>query len=213
LSSPVTCTDPQTQTTDTAGQAFAGSCTNDAGLTTNATPLTVKVDKTVPTIAITTPTAAASYNLNQSVASNYACADALSGIASCNGSVANGANIDTASAGGKVFAVTAVDAAGNSLTQSVGYDVVGPVSVDEQLSSLGRLISGMGAPAGTTHSLLAKLAAVQSSVANGNTTSACNQLSALIHEAQAQSGKKLTVDQANAIIAAVQDLSSALGCP
>jgi hypothetical protein len=48
---------------------------------------------------------------------------------------------------------------------------------------------------------------------SGNTTSACNQLGALIHEAQAQSGKKLTVDQANAIIAAVQDLSSALGCP
>jgi len=48
ISSPVTCTADQFQTTETTGTSFAGSCTNDAGLTTNATPLTVKVDKTAP---------------------------------------------------------------------------------------------------------------------------------------------------------------------
>jgi hypothetical protein len=124
VSAPVTCTAPQSQTTDTAGQAFAGSCANAAGLTASATPLTVKLDKTAPTIAINAPTNGASYDLNQSVAANYACADAPSGIASCAGPVASGANISTASAGAKTFAVTAVDAAGNSTTQTVGYDVV-----------------------------------------------------------------------------------------
>lgn len=213
ISNPVTCTAPQSQTTDTSGRAFAGSCTNAAGLSASATSLTVKVDRTAPTIAINAPTNGASYTLNQLVAANYACVDALSGMTSCAGTVASGANIDTASAGGKTFTVTAVDAAGNSTTQSVGYDVVGPVPVDEQLRSLGALISGVGAPPGTTRSLLAKLGAVQSSVARGNTTSACNQLSALIHEVQAQSGKKLTVDEADAIIAAAEQLSSALGCP
>ncbi|MBI4318601.1 MAG: DUF11 domain-containing protein, partial [Chloroflexi bacterium] len=49
ISSPVFCTANQTQTADTAGTAFNGSCTNHAGLTTSATPLTVKLDKTAPT--------------------------------------------------------------------------------------------------------------------------------------------------------------------
>ena len=51
-SAPVTCTADQFQTTETAGAAFAGSCTNDAGLSTNAAPLTVKLDKTAPSAAL-----------------------------------------------------------------------------------------------------------------------------------------------------------------
>lgn len=46
----------QYQTVNTAGQVFNGYCTNTAGLTTNASPLTIKLDKTAPivgTIAIT----------------------------------------------------------------------------------------------------------------------------------------------------------------
>ncbi|HVF25976.1 MAG TPA: hypothetical protein VNA23_08805, partial [Anaerolineales bacterium] len=45
ISGPVTCTVDQFQTTDTASTIFNGSCTNNAGLTTNASPLTIKVDK------------------------------------------------------------------------------------------------------------------------------------------------------------------------
>jgi hypothetical protein len=52
ISSPVTCTADQSQTTETAGQVFNGSCTNNAGLTTNAAPLTVKLDKTGPSAAL-----------------------------------------------------------------------------------------------------------------------------------------------------------------
>ena len=52
VSSPVTCTADQNQTTETAGQALNGSCTNDAGLTSNAVPLTVKLDKTGPTATL-----------------------------------------------------------------------------------------------------------------------------------------------------------------
>lgn len=50
-----TCTADQYQTTETAGEAFNGSCTNQAGLSTNAAPLTVKLDKTGPTadVAVT----------------------------------------------------------------------------------------------------------------------------------------------------------------
>ena len=44
------------------------------------------------------------------------------------------------------------------------------------------------------------------------TTAACGQLKALINQAQAQSGKKLTVGQATAIITAAQPIRTALGC-
>jgi hypothetical protein len=52
VSAPVTCTADQVQGADTTGVAFNGSCTNAAGLSASATPLTVKVDKTPPTITL-----------------------------------------------------------------------------------------------------------------------------------------------------------------
>ena len=69
---------------------------------------------TPPTVVITTPPNGATYLLNAAVAANYACTDGLAGIASCAGPVANGANINTASVGGKSFAVNATDQAGNA---------------------------------------------------------------------------------------------------
>ena len=39
-------------TTETTGSVFHGTCTNDAGLTTDASPLTVKLDKTGPTATL-----------------------------------------------------------------------------------------------------------------------------------------------------------------
>ena len=52
VSGPVVCTADQHQTDETSGQAFTGSCTNDAGISTNAAPLTVKLDKTGPSAAL-----------------------------------------------------------------------------------------------------------------------------------------------------------------
>lgn len=53
ISSPVTCTTDQYQTTETTGVVFNGKCTNDAGLSTDADSLTVKLDKTGPTAVLT----------------------------------------------------------------------------------------------------------------------------------------------------------------
>jgi len=53
ISSPVTCTADQSLTTETTGTVFHGSCTNDAGLSTAAADLTVKLDKTAPLITVT----------------------------------------------------------------------------------------------------------------------------------------------------------------
>lgn len=48
MSGPVSCTAPVDLTTDTSSTPVNGSCTNEAGITTPALPLTVKVDKTDP---------------------------------------------------------------------------------------------------------------------------------------------------------------------
>ena len=123
ISSPVTCTADQHQTTDTTGTGFNGSCTNNAGLTTNAAPLTIKRDATPPTIAITAPATNGTYVLNAAVASNYSCGDVTSGLASCSGPVANGASFDTSAVGSKTFTVNAADAAGNTATATNIYKV------------------------------------------------------------------------------------------
>ena len=83
ISGPVNCTADQQQTAETTGAVFNGSCTNQAGLTTNAAPLTVKLDENAPTTTAT-PTPAPNLsgwnNTNVSVA--LACADSFSLCAS-----------------------------------------------------------------------------------------------------------------------------------
>jgi large repetitive protein len=52
ISGPVSCTATQILSTETTGTTLQGSCTNDAGLTTDSAPVIVKVDKTNPTTAL-----------------------------------------------------------------------------------------------------------------------------------------------------------------
>jgi len=80
----------------------------------------------------------------------------------------------------------------------------------EQLADLETLVSSFGLPAGTANSLLAKVRAAAAALARGNTTAACNQLGALINEANAQSGKHPS--EAAAIIKAAQAIQTALDC-
>jgi len=81
-----------------------------------------KVDKKPPQIVINAP-AAATYKLNQAVASSYSCTDGGSGVATCAGPVASGSNFDTASPGIKTFTVNSTDNVGNPSAQSVSYTV------------------------------------------------------------------------------------------
>ena len=71
---------------------------------------------------ITSPTG--TYALGQTVPATYSCADTGSGIATCAGTVPNGANYNTASEGTTNFAVTATDAVGNRADAMVTYGVV-----------------------------------------------------------------------------------------
>jgi hypothetical protein len=93
-------------------------------------PLPDPEDTTPPEVTIAAPADGALYTKDQVVAADYACDDEPggSGLASCDGPVAAGDPIDTASVGGHLFAVTGSDNAGNEVTLEHGYGVVFSVS-------------------------------------------------------------------------------------
>jgi hypothetical protein len=94
----------------------AGNCVTAGPIGLN------KIDKRAPSIAIAAPTAT-EYIVAQPVAADYSCEDAGSGVATCAGPVAKGANIDTASVGTKTFAVNATDNVANASSLSTTYTV------------------------------------------------------------------------------------------
>jgi hypothetical protein len=112
-----------------AGQESANAATTSravcdrVGNCATAGPVSgMRIDLRAPSIQLTAP-AAGRYLINQSVQAAYTCADTGAGIASCAGPVAAGAAIATTTVGGRSFAVTAQDAAGNSATTTADYSV------------------------------------------------------------------------------------------
>jgi hypothetical protein len=85
---------------------------------------TLPPDLTAPTQSITAPVDGAALDLGQVVAAAYSCADDDSGVATCAGPVASGADVDTTTPGEHTFTVTATDVAGNVATKMVHYMVV-----------------------------------------------------------------------------------------
>jgi HYR domain len=107
---------------------------------------------------------------------------------------------------------TATDAAGNAATGSVTVLVQAAAA---QVSELIVAVQGFNLQQGISNSLDAKLQNVLNALAgaaNGETAAVCNQLGAFINETTAQSGKKLTVAQANQLIAAAQQIRAVIGC-
>ncbi len=125
ISSPVVCTPDQSQTTDSTGTAFYGSCTNNAGLTTNAAALTVKRDATPPVVNVTGVSNGATYTLGAVPTAACTTSDATSGVATfaslnVTGGVAPGVGSFTAKCS------SAADNAGNpqSAAVTVTYSVL-----------------------------------------------------------------------------------------
>lgn len=121
ISGPTTCTDPVYVTANTTGTVVHGSCTNDAGFTTSAASMTVKLDKTPPTVAMVGgPADQASYYFG-SVPSGPTCSgsDTTSGLASC---IVTGYSTTV---GGHTVSVVATDGASNSSIASHTYTVMG----------------------------------------------------------------------------------------
>jgi hypothetical protein len=144
--------------TFTPGTLFAPSATERWGVYapggTATAPFTFfyKDNDTVnPTVALRAPADGAAFTVGDVVAADYSCADDAA-VASCAGTVANGAPIDTSSAGTKSFTVEATDAAGNKATTTVSYvvnaapavipPVVTPPVVTRPKASLHAVVSG-----------------------------------------------------------------------
>ena len=121
------CTGPTVLTLEVAGQSASGTCLDMAGNTSAVTTKTgINIDKTAPTIAVTTPSKGAVYTPGQVVYASYTCTDAGSGVSACSGTVANGALIDTSgSTGVKTFVANATDTAGNASSSPITYSVFG----------------------------------------------------------------------------------------
>jgi Bacterial pre-peptidase C-terminal domain len=124
--------------TSTLGRhSFTVTATDKAGNKASAVAHYAVEDVTAPQIALATPAQGASYDLGQQVAANYSCADedGGSGLASCDGTVANGAAVDTSSVGEKSFTVNATDNAGNPASKTVKYTVVDRAAPEITLTS------------------------------------------------------------------------------
>jgi len=112
MSNPVTCTSDQIQSTETMGTVINGSCTNDAGLTTNASPVTIKLDKTAPTLTLPSNITAEATGATGAVV-NYTATvtDNLDALVSLNCSPASGS---TFALGGTPVNCSSTDIAGNT---------------------------------------------------------------------------------------------------
>jgi hypothetical protein len=100
---------------------------------------------------------------------------------------------------------TATDTHGNSATASFSVHVKGAA---EQLADLGTAVTG----AGPGTSLADKVMQAQTLVAGNDMADACSALTAFVNEVQAQSGKTIALDQAQALIASATRIKAVLGC-
>ncbi|MFE6834810.1 IPT/TIG domain-containing protein [Streptomyces sp. NPDC057705] len=98
------------------------TATDNAGNTSAPQTITVRLDTAGPTITIVRP-AAGTYLYRQPVTASYSCTDAVSGVASCVGTVPNGSPINTSTLGQRTFTVNATDNATNPSSKSVTYNV------------------------------------------------------------------------------------------
>ena len=92
-----------------------------------ATPITFATpDTTAPIVTLTTPSDGAIYAQGAVVSAAYSCADnpGGSGLASCVGTVMNGAAIDTSTSGAHSFTVTGTDNATNTASVIHHYAVL-----------------------------------------------------------------------------------------
>jgi hypothetical protein len=112
-------------TSELGDHTFTVTATDNKGNTRTSSVTYHVVDETDPTVELSTPPEGAVYDRGDEVLADYSCADeGGSGLASCDGDVADGEAIDTSSLGDKAFTVTATDGAGNETAVTHHYTVV-----------------------------------------------------------------------------------------
>jgi hypothetical protein len=122
----ITC--PNVEVTEDTDSTIA-TCAASSNGGTSSIQVEIKRDATAPSASIVTPEARV-YEAGQEVQIDVACADAMSGIASCAPSQGqHGGMLDTTTPGTFSFSVTATDNAGNTTTTSVSYTVKAVVAM------------------------------------------------------------------------------------
>jgi hypothetical protein len=78
-----------------------------------------------PTVSVTSPKEGAKFNFGQKVIARYSCKEGAGGpgLSDCSGDAANGARIDTSTAGPQTFSVSAISSDGAIVTQTIDYTV------------------------------------------------------------------------------------------
>ena len=87
-----------------------------------------------------------------------------------------------------------------------------PSVVDDQIDDLMSLMGSFNLPPGTANSLISKLQSARTAIDSSDTATACSYLTAFTNECAAQSGKKLTTDQATQLINSANTIKTSLGC-
>jgi hypothetical protein len=87
-----------------------------------------------------------------------------------------------------------------------------PNSTEEQIDDLVALVNSFNLPDGSENSLITKLQDALAANAASDLATACDSLTAFINECLAQSGKKLTADQASQLINSANQIKTGLGC-
>ena len=85
-------------------------------------------------------------------------------------------------------------------------------SIADQLTDLVALVQSFDLHNGTEASLISKLQDAIAAINTSDTATACDSLTAFINASQAQSGKKLTADQAKQLVDSATLIKTDLGC-
>src|SRR6185369_14935798 len=112
--------------------------------------------------------------------------------------------IDVCNGAGRI--VYSIPGDGSFDVYSVSFQV--PGVTEEEIGDLIGLIRGFNLPPGTANSLITKLQSALAAIDAGDTATACSYLTSFISECTAQSGKKLTADQAKQLINAANSIKA-----
>jgi hypothetical protein len=104
---------------DTRGSTFSCTATNDLGSASGS--VTIREDTVAPKVTLRAPRNGARYAQNARVVADFSCADALSGVAGCVGTLPDGSVVPTATKGSHGFVVVGTDNAGNVTTVTASY--------------------------------------------------------------------------------------------
>jgi 2',3'-cyclic-nucleotide 2'-phosphodiesterase (5'-nucleotidase family) len=167
-------------------------------------------DTAGPVITITSPVANKDYLHTDSLTFNFGATDMPAGVkkieAKLDGSlVNNGQSLDLfiLALGEHTFTVNAWDKAGNQSTQSVKFSVI--ATVPSLQASVTRFYTESKITnSGTYNAMLKTLKTAQDSVAKGKTSATISKLQDFIALVQSVSGKQITTDAANQLIADAQ---------